>query len=134
MFCTYFPVKVSRDEVEDTYPLADQDEHQGELISLVNLLYVDLEAAADVEEPDEAGAGVVDQALDLGDEVHGRHEETFLKYDRIETRPGQRSSVLPPDFSTLVRDHIADTQNAPSIFHTARLSYCFNAAWSTRCR
>ena len=132
--CEYFPVIESRDQVEDIYPLANQDKHEGELISPVNLLDVDLKAAADIEEPDQTGAGVVDQALDLGDQVHGRHEETFLKYDRIETRPGQHSSTLPPDFSTLVRDHIADTQNAPSIFHTARLSYCLNAAWSTRCR
>ena len=57
-----WPVVESRDDVEDIDPLADQDEHQGELISPVDLLDVDLEAAADVEEPDEAGAGVVDQA------------------------------------------------------------------------
>ena len=92
MFCKYFPVIERRDEVEDIEPLANQDKHQGELISLVDLLDVDLEAAADVEEPDEAGAGVVDQALDLGDDVHGRHEETFLKHGRIETRPGNGST------------------------------------------
>ena len=42
-------------------------------------LHSDLETAADVEEPDQAGAGVVDQARYLGDQVGGCHEETFLK-------------------------------------------------------
>ena len=42
-------------------------------------LHSDLETAADVEEPDQAGAGVVDQARYLGDQVGGGHEETFLK-------------------------------------------------------
>ena len=58
----YFPVEVSRDQVEDIDALANEDKHEGELISPVNLLDVDLKAAADIEEPDEAGAGVVDQA------------------------------------------------------------------------
>ena len=42
-------------------------------------LHSDLETAADVEEPDQAGAGVVDQARYLGDQVGGGHEKTFLK-------------------------------------------------------
>ena len=94
MFCKYFPVIESRHQVEDIDPLANQDKHQGELISLVDLLDVDLEAAADIEEPDEAGAGVVDQARYLGDEVHGGHDETFLKEGRLDSSSGVER--LPP--------------------------------------
>ena len=81
MLCkySYFPVIESRDQVEDIDPLPNEDKHEGELVPPVHLLDVDLEAAPDIEEPDEAGAGVVDQAGYLGDQVGGSHEETFLK-------------------------------------------------------
>ena len=85
---------MSRDQVEDIDPLANKDKHEGELISPVNLLDVDLKAAADIEEPDEAGAGVVDQARYLGDEVHGGHDETFLKEGRLDSSSGVER--LPP--------------------------------------
>ena len=90
MLCkySYFPVIESRDQVEDIDPLPNEDKHEGELVPPVHLLDVDLETAPHVEEPDEGGAGVVDDARYLRDEVHGGHKETFLKSGMSEVGEG----------------------------------------------
>ena len=73
-----FPVINGWGQIEDIDSLSDGDKHECELVPGVDLLDVDLETAPDIQEPDEGSAGVVNEAGNLGDQVHGRHEETFL--------------------------------------------------------